>query len=115
MCTPLAKDRGCTVTPAKVRHIPSSEAMHEVNTAHGRHEVSDARALTIASWWQSPGSVGHVMAALASGLPVEVEALLDDIAATHNSFTSWRPSDLRALDMLATWAINHPSRPRVQS
>lgn len=97
-----------TITPAKVQHLSSDHAFREVETARGHHEVSDGAALTIASWWQSSGHTGHVLASLASGCTVDVTDLLDDIARTRADVTTY--ADNLALDMLATWAINHPTR-----
>ena len=101
-----------TVTPATRNHLTSDEAAYEVATSYAAgEEISDRAALTVASWWQSPGTVGHVLASLASGRSVQVGALLDDIAATRREITGRSYSaDHVALDMLATWAINHPSR-----
>lgn len=77
-------------------------------------ELADHSAVTIAAWWQSPGTVGRHLATLASGLPVDLEDLLDDIHATRKEAAdSGYPllrKDSDAFDCLATWAINHPSR-----
>jgi len=88
---------------ANVRQLDSSQVEEEVNQRYGRQEISDACAVTIASWWQSPGRVGRHLATLASGLSVDLEDLLDDISATRrNAGTEW---NRRSLDMLSTWAI----------
>ena len=71
-------------------------------------EITDSSAVTIAAWWQSPGSIGRHMATLASGLPVVLSDLLDDIH--HSRKEADTELDRQALDCLATWAINHPSR-----
>lgn len=73
-----------------------------------RREIHDATAVTIAAWWQSTGVVGRHMATLASGLPVHLDSLLDDIACSRDETDM--PRDRDALDCLATWAMNHPSR-----
>lgn len=99
-----------TIIPTTRDHVTSDEAMYDVRASHWtRREVSDATALTIASWWQSPSTVGHVLASLAGGMAVDVTDLLDDIRATRNRVLDGTDDKL-ALDMLATWAINHPSR-----
>jgi len=76
------------------------------NSYVGGWEISDSTAVTIASWWQSPGSVGSAFAALASGAPVVLGDLLDDIRQTRRTLPPDQEADVRALDMLATWAIN---------
>lgn len=80
---------------------------------HLRREITDETAVSIAAWYQSPGTVGHVLASLASHMPVDVEALLDDIARTRQGVSDSngeRYFEYACLDCLATWAINHPSR-----
>jgi hypothetical protein len=66
--------------------------------------ISDGAARTIAAGWQSPGTVGHVLATLASGLPVELEELRADLDATRRQD---RPGlfGARELDALEWWAI----------
>lgn len=71
-------------------------------------EVDDPTAVTIASWWQSSGTVGRHLATLASGMWVQLDLLLWDIAQSREEADT--PFAAQALDMLATWAINHPSR-----
>lgn len=73
-----------------------------IGTANG--EYPDDVAVAVAAQWQSPGPVGHVLAAFASGRPVERVALSADIVATgRGTFPMW-PRDL---ECLATWLINH--------
>jgi len=74
----------------------------------GDREIADEAAVTIAAWWQSPGTVGHVLAALASGVRVDLDDLLDDIRLTRKEATT--STDRNDLDCLATWALHHPSR-----
>lgn len=66
-------------------------------------EIDDSAARTIAAWYQSPGRVGHVLATLASGLPVTWADLRADIAATMRTFDpdSRNVVELRALE---SWA-----------
>ena len=73
-------------------------------------ELTDSSAVTIAAWWQSPGAVGRHLATLASGLPVDLEDLLNDIHLSRRELLERAGEDERALDCLATWAINHSSR-----
>lgn len=75
-----------------------------VNQRCGDSEITDRCAATIASWWQSPGSTGRFLAALASGMRVNRSDLLTDIHRTWVGDIS--TMDRRCLDMLATWAIN---------
>lgn len=67
--------------------------------------ISDAAARTIASWWQSPGTVGNKLAQLASTGTVAYDDLIDDIDKTQlearrNNVTV---SD-KDLDALREWA-----------
>lgn len=83
--------------------VPSLDAQLEVARHHGKGEISDSAARTIASLWQSSGTVGSHLATLASGLPVDLDDLLDDIHHTRQGTADW--FDLQGLDTLATWAI----------
>jgi len=67
-------------------------------------ELSDAAAKTIAAWWQSPGTIGSQLAALASGCAVDRDALCEDIAASGRTAMPMWP---RELELMATWAANH--------
>jgi hypothetical protein len=102
-------------------HAPiatTCEVFEEVAARYGVREVSDSVALGIASMWQSPGTVGHVLASFASRRPVSLSDLLEDIRMTRA--TERMPADdEKALDMLATYAIrrarpshvNYPHEP----
>lgn len=70
-----------------------------------RREITPESAVTIASWWQSSGTVGSVLAAFASGAEVDRTELLDDIAATWPEAIGGIDGD--ALDCLSTFVINH--------
>lgn len=101
------------ITPATNRQVSSIDAYAQVAACSGMREVSDSVAVTIAAMWHSPGSIGRTLAALASGLSVDVTELLDDIYATRTEARrtgTLTREDATALDALATWAINHPSR-----
>jgi len=78
-----------------------------VGARHGVEEITDAAALTIASWWPSAGYVGGAFAELASTGRVDADALSRDIAAVYSDA---HPTDRQCLDMLGTWAIQHSSR-----
>ncbi len=99
----------------RVRHLNEDETRAEIARHYGTDtEVSDAAAVTIASWWQSPGGTGSVLAALSTGASWDLEDLLDDIASTRawaRAQNCHTPEDDRALDMLATWAINRDLTP----
>ena len=77
-----------------------------IDTANG--ELTDGAARCVAAQWQSPGVVGSVLAALASGAEVDDQKLYDDIAATARQARPMWPAEL---ECLATWAIN-TYRPR---
>lgn len=90
-----------------VHHLNSDGVAHEVyNAERQEREISDAAALTIASWWQSPRGSGLTFAALQAGLPVEVDAVHSAIA---DVYPSAGPQDRKYLDFLGTWAIHRAS------
>lgn len=67
-----------------LRHLTSAEAEEvwaAVQTADGS-DLADNLAVTIASWWQSPGAPGYALAALASGAPIDAARLAQDVDAT---------------------------------
>lgn len=74
-------------------------------------EIGPNTAVTIASWWQSPRAIGHVLAVFAGGQTVDRSELLDDIARTRSveGYTDGRMAlrDKVAIDMLATFVINY--------
>ncbi len=88
-------------------HIHSVFAVQQVSARYGNEEIDDNVALTVASWYASSGTAGRVLAQLATTGTCVVEELLDDIHASR----PWADTSLqhKALDMLATWALNHPS------
>ncbi len=88
--------------------LTEGELAVELLESYGRHEISDQAALTIASYWQSPGSVGRAMSELASTGRVSSAELMEDI--THSLPDAQDLFDRRSLNMLATWAMNHESR-----
>lgn len=97
-------DRGRPKVPD---HISSDMAMAEVREAHGVREITDQTAVTIASWWQSPGREGCAFAQLSTTGMVEPDMLAYDIAGVHKEAS---PDERLALDMLSTWGLHHISR-----
>lgn len=88
-------------------HMHSGAVHGEVIQAREQsREICDAAAVTIAAWWQSPGSIGHVLATFASGLPVTSDDLIGDIVAT---MANDHPGEREAacLDALASYAMTH--------
>lgn len=69
-----------------------------------RREIEPETARAIASWWQSPGAVGHVLASFASAMPVDHEELLADIAASRSE--TYSIADQQAFDCLSTFVID---------
>lgn len=94
-----------TSVQTTANHLTSDHALREIHLSEGNQEVSDGCAATIASWFASPGQVGHVLAELSQGLEVDLESLLHDIHQTRLSTSGLSPEDRLSLDMLATWAI----------
>jgi len=76
----------------------------------GVEEITDACAVTIASWYQSPGPTGIAFAGLASSGSADVDTLLENIFYARNNDVPALPEGEREaakvqLDMLATWAL----------
>ena len=96
---------GRRITTDRPRHLYSGETMDEVRAAHAAgREISDAAALTVASWWQSPRD-GAAFAELSTTGAVDVDALSRAIGAAYSE--AQHADDRLALDMLGTWALNH--------
>jgi hypothetical protein len=103
----------------RVRHAVSTSAYADVQAVDSqtgplesrRREITPESAVAIASWWQSPGSVGSALAAFASGCSVDRGELLNDIAFTRvfeGYYTREMPTcDRRALDCLSTFILNY--------
>lgn len=96
-------------------HVDSDAAMADVRAVLSQtadlqdcREIEPATAVTIASWWQSSGRIGSVLAGFASGAAVERTELLDDISRSRATAGYIRDDDSRALDCLATFVINYP-------
>lgn len=96
-------------------HLTSPDAADEVFRWRDNPQVtiSDAAAVTLASWWQSPGTVGRYLAQLASTGRVNVPDLLADIDATRREAESrevFDDADALGLSALEAWAVHHPRR-----
>ncbi|WP_236973151.1 hypothetical protein, partial [Mycobacterium avium] len=92
-------------------HARTHRLTHRITQHYTTSRDLTATAVTIASWWQSPGGIGKALAAFASGSPVSRQELLDDIAATrteHGYHTlAMLPRDRHALDCLSTFVLRH--------
>lgn len=96
-----------------VRHVGSAEVVAMVAARIGQCEITDECAATIASWWTGPRRGGGLaMAELATSGRVMLEHLADDLsrAIDETRGKHGREGDRDALNMLATWALHHPSR-----
>jgi hypothetical protein len=81
--------------------------VHVQQRQAGRQEVSDSCARAIAALWHGPRDP-QLTELSTCGTVSDVSALLTEISlcrpyAVHES-------DILLLDMLSTWAINHPTR-----
>lgn len=95
------------------RHLLFSQVYEELAARYGRTELSDAVAVTAASWWQSPSLHGAALAALASGAEVDSDDVLDDIyyAYRHETDTD---EDRQLLDMLSSWVLAKAREPEAE-
>lgn len=98
-------DRVVMLQVTGVDHVTEAEARKQVEERYGDTEVDTAVAVTIASWWQSPGSMGRAMAALASGAAVNAGDVLVEVSANRRLYTQEGSPEETALDMLGTWLI----------
>ena len=73
-------------------------------------EITDAAALTIASRWDAPSGPGSEFGQLAGTGMVDYHALNAAIADVFEQVLREGVVSVRALNMLATWAMNHPTR-----
>lgn len=80
-------------------HNPGAIVEHEIDTPG---VISDESAVAIASWWQSPGRVGNVLASFASGVAVDRGDLLNDVWDTMRDTGLFQ----RDLDALHMWVLN---------
>ena len=95
------------ITTARPPLLGGDAAAAEVAARWGCEEISDACALTVASWWQSPGRVGRAFAQLASTGSVPLEALADDISATFAELRSQHhATDLGSADRRSSRCVS---------
>lgn len=87
-------------------HLTESEVTTELYTCSLLRPISDACAITIASWWQSPGSVGCVFAQLASTGKCDSHALLEDIRKTQRDLRVFSTFDSLCFNALTQWVYN---------
>ena len=86
-----------------VRLLSEPEVEAEMTIAEELCEdVSEAAARTIASWYQSSGTIGSKLAAFASGAPVSMREVYEDTERTARQLSNWT----RELQHLATYALN---------
>ena len=99
-----------TTIQIRVTHLDTKWVRNEVERIlHSDVNPSpllDSAAVTIASWYQSPGKDSRALAALASGAPADVEDLLREIDGALEY-----GDDHDALRMLADWVRIRSSRP----
>jgi hypothetical protein len=84
------------------KHLTSEETYAQVAERVGKREITDAAAVTIASWWADPRD-GLPFAELSTAGYLNVERLTRAISLIY---TTAEPKDRQALDMLGTWALN---------
>lgn len=99
---------------AQLPHVPhasyegAAERLAQLKQAGRARHAEPRDLLAVAAGWQSPGHTGRVLASLASGVAVDVEALQDDVDRTliHD-----RPAERDGLALLAVadWARHHES------
>ncbi len=75
------------------------------NQSTERKELTPQTARVLATWWQSPGRVGHVLAGFGTGVAVDRDELLADIAATKPEASTEHDRD--ALDYLASFVSTY--------
>jgi hypothetical protein len=95
-----------TLRIGQPRHLFGDEAMDEIDRVYGSDgpEISDACAVTVASWWAGPRrGDGLAFAELATSGTVDSDALSDDIA---NVYGAASVQDRKALDCLSTWRLD---------
>lgn len=95
----------------RVRHMSGDDAYAMVAARIGQCEITDECAATIASWWAGlRRGDGLAMAELATSGRVSLEHLADDLSPLLGAGTLVDEANRDALNMLATWALHHPSR-----
>ena len=99
-------------------HVSTDAAVAEIEALPEDGRISDPCAVTVASWWASPGMTGRAFAALSTTGAVGLEDLTGDITGALDGLAVCVPGrggasatgDFLALLHLARWAVNHPTR-----
>lgn len=94
----------------RTQRLSSDELRTEyAQISAARPIISDAAALTIATWWQKPSAestaVDAQLAAFATGSPVDAGELLQDVLAAYA--TADNVADQQELIALALWTAKH--------
>jgi hypothetical protein len=109
-----------TITASTTRHATSAEQAADIAEVRGLvtladrldapevREIRDSTALAIAAGWQSPRGHGLTFHALAATGRVNLTALGEAIASEYDAAKAQGCE--YELDLLSTWALNHPSR-----
>lgn len=95
--------------PRGTAHLGSDAAWQMIAECEGRREISDACAVTVASWWQAPRGPAETFTRLVSHFAVTVAELLDAIRYERTMIGGYgkvADRDRLALDMLSTWCLN---------
>jgi hypothetical protein len=76
----------------------------EVSRREPERFLTNQEARTVASWWQSSGTVGSRLAELASTGDVDASALMDDIARTMMDVHKGDEQRTSYIDLADLWA-----------
>jgi hypothetical protein len=93
------------INVGRPHHLSSDSAYTEIGRCYeAEKEISDACAVTIASWWAGPDVLSQEFTRLATSGSFNPRALLEEISIARTRIAM--NTDHRALDMLATWAMH---------
>lgn len=93
-----------TLSVGRPAHLSSDDTHREVKACAGVREISDAAAVTIASWWAGPRrGNGLAFAELSTSGTVDYDELSAEIA---REYAGSYGRDRDALNMLGTWALD---------
>lgn len=97
----------------KEKHLSSNAAYVVLASSQEKgREINDACAVTVASWYQSSGTVGSALAAFASGAEVEIEELQEDLSRTiQQQYKMASHIEKLAMDMLGTYLAAKSKEP----
>lgn len=102
------------VVDSGIQRLSTEKTLIEIKECYGSHEISDAAALTVASWFverrsRTDSSKGNAFRRLRDKGEVYREELLYAISEQYESYSSSRINEFKqALNLLATWVINRP-------